>query len=61
MNKLEKRSNGLLFIGVGFLFSILGMTILTGEENRNLLLTSLILSFFNILYGIFRIYKAIKN
>jgi len=58
MSKSKEESKGMLIIMVGFLFSILGMTLLTGKENGQLSLISSILGVLIIVFGLFRIFKA---
>ncbi len=56
MSKSKKENIGMLFVGIGFLFSMFGMTMLT--ENGNLSLISSIFGVLIIVYGLFRIFKA---
>ena len=58
MSKSKEESKGMLIIMVGFLFSILGMSLLTGKENGQLSLISSILGVLIIVFGLFRIFKA---
>ena len=58
MSKSKEESKGMLIIMVGFLFSTLGMTLLTGKENGQLSLISSILGVLIIVFGLFRIFKA---
>ncbi|WP_420603475.1 AmiS/UreI family transporter [Flagellimonas sp.] len=58
MGKSQKVNRGLILIFVGFLFSILGVTLLTKNEQRNLLLIALISGALIVVLGLYKIFKA---
>jgi hypothetical protein len=58
MSKLKTETRGMIIIFIGFLFSILGMTILTEDEYGYLPLISSILGVLIIVFGLFKIFKA---
>ena len=60
MTKSKKENKGMLIIFIGFIFSILGMTLLTKDEHGNLPLISSIFGVLIIVLGLFKIFKANK-
>lgn len=58
MGKSKKENKGMMIVFIGFLFSILGMTILTKNEYGNLSVISSALGVLIIIFGLFKIFKA---
>jgi len=57
MTKSKKKNKGMVIIGIGFLFSIISMTLLNKENPGNLPLILSILGVLIIAFGFFKMLK----